>query len=218
MYLRNICLISLGSFLIIGCSIEPKLSYADNLSNCLSGNDRYTINQICTSFEEMIVSHYQEPAKYAYASYLKDFAESKIPRPLFIGKRTLSAIKRIRLSDFYKENWVKLSEAKADEEIIPLPPISNDQNINFGITSNPITLNPTGPYITCLKENSQQDLTSNILKVISMEYNVDPRTFAKTLSNNLKIENYEDQVLRIIIAVNFHFDSSLLFLNNLRVD
>lgn len=213
--MQRIALIILTITLIVSsCEKSSNANYSSSLSGCLSYEDQGIIDLLCSDFEMLISNEYQKPINLAYTQFLEDLSELKLDGEFYFNDRTTASLKKFRKSNLYTSNWVK--KDPIIDSSIPIPPSEGDnQELKFKKTL--MYLDYNGEFMSCFKSKNQNSIVNNFLKVIEMEYDLSPHIQAKYLKNSLRHEDLEDSFLRMYIAINLYYETSLSLLDNLEL-
>jgi len=95
--------------ILLGCSSEQTVNYADKLTGCMTPADIILINEACYVFENQLKEKYPDKElPEAYKAFLFDIG-GLIP-DFFEKKETLNIIKRIKESQTFDKIWIKANE------------------------------------------------------------------------------------------------------------
>lgn len=204
--LRLLCLNFLVT--IASCQSQPT-NYANELEGCLNANDIQLLNSLTGKFEGHINGTYKLSLTESYKRYLRDVATGNFPQNFFNYPTFREDMNRFRNSEFYNKTWVNTSSF--DEEfIIDIPPIVVDEEVQQQEVYDPIVIDPTGDYVNCLTENIESQALKDYMEVIKSGIDISPGLVAQALHENLSDNELDNDLTRLIIAINFHYQIGLL--------
>jgi hypothetical protein len=203
------------SFVIIAgsinsCQAQAPNTYADALGECLEYQDIQLLNSLTTNFENHIKSIYKTNTKDAYKKYLQEVATMNLPDDFFRYSTFASDVKRLRESPFYNKAWSKSSQLDISDEIIL--PLTNMDEISMGEDSDFIVFNANGEYFQCVGLKNKNKIIKDYIIAIRAENDINPAFLAKQLHEGLISKDYDEAIVRLVIAINFHHYFGLMLL------
>lgn len=191
------------------CQSQSTVSYANELNGCLGSSEIELLNSLSQKFEKILTSTYNLSTNECYKKYLIDIATMNIPQNFFVYPTFEKDMKKFKGSEFYQSSWNKTSSFDKDF-LIEAPRTIVDGEIQKQETYDPIVLDPTSNYVTCLIEKNKSNGTKEYLDVVKAGIDINPRLVAQALSENLSRKEFNFGLTRLIIAINFHYQIGLL--------
>lgn len=188
------------------CNSQPSISYANDLVKCLTKSEVSVLNSLSESFEAHITKTYNLKPTEAYRKYLEQLSNTSFPQDFFQYESFESDVDEFYNSGFYKNNWAKMSSFRKEPEI-EIPLVNGEtQQQEF---PDPVVLNPTSDYVQCLNQQNKVSAINDYLEVVNAGLDVSPALIAGALKENFSDDDLNNNLTRLIIAVNFHYQISL---------
>ena len=172
-------------------------------------SDIELLNSLITKFENHLTKSYNLNTTESYKEYLGSIATGNFSPNFFKYSAFEEDLKKFRNSNFYKRSWVKTSSFDK-EAVIEVPLTVVNGEIQKNEVYDPIVLNPTGSYVKCLIEKNESKVINDYFEVVKAGIDISPGIVAQTLYENLTAEELNDGLIRLIIAINFHYQIGLL--------
>lgn len=214
----NIISITVVSGLLLGCQSQPPIKYADSFSGCLTEKDIALLNDLAGKFERHIVLTYGKDVNKAYKRFLQDVGSMSLPKDFFEYSTFGADLTRLKGSDFYTKTWVRASTIPSvmEEEMIPIPlmDFEGENQAEEMEVYDPMVFSPEGVYLHCIQASNQNAVIIEYLDIVRSGIDISPHIMAKVLSENLSAKEYENGSIRLMIAINFHYQIGLMLLEN----
>ncbi|GAA3521074.1 hypothetical protein GCM10022393_39270 [Aquimarina addita] len=204
---------------VICCKPPDETNYANELEDCLSAEDVQLLNRLTADFEDYIIAVYDTDRISAYKQYLKEVKEMKIGSDFFESLRFVRDLQRLRESDFFKNSRAKLSiiegyyaKDKKDTLLSSLPDISEGSidEIRDEAYDHMTAYDPKGVYIQCLKKKNDHDLIALYLEKLTNGLVIIPTISAGALYDTLSNDDYSQDLIRVFIAMNIHYEMMIM--------
>jgi len=185
------------------------VGYADILKGCLAETDILLLNEASQVFEDQLAIAYDgQKLGQAYRSFLEDVQAMNLPPKFFVTTESKKIMGKLESSKAFDQIWTKLSSVESYEEIQiftvdgPLA-IVEDEFDSYAI-------NPNGGYITCLFKNNESQVVADYLEAVIKDPGLSPGLTASWLKDNLKEEDFNNGLTRLIMAIGFYYEIMLL--------
>ena len=203
--LSLILTIGIGS----SCQSQPTGNYANELKDCLESSDIELLNSLSEKFEKHLINSYGSNVTESYKKYLGSVATGNFSQTFFKYSIFEEDMHEFRNSNFYQSSWVKTSSFDK-EALIEVPLTAGNDEIQKQDIYDPIVLDPTGNYVKCLLDKNDSKAMNDYLEVVKTGIDISPGLVAQALYENLSTEELNDELTRLIIAINFHYQIGLL--------
>ncbi|MFT7150935.1 MAG: hypothetical protein ACI82Q_002810 [Nonlabens sp.] len=107
---------------------------------------------------------------------------------------------------------VRQSSIQVEGDLTEIPPTDGDEYIQEDL--GPMTFKPDGEYLKCLARINKVEALNDYLEILTKGIDISPSLLAEVLNDKLKIEDIETPLARLIIAINFHYEFSLMLTEN----
>ena len=188
------------------CNSQPSVNYANQLEKCISPSEISLLNTLCQSFEFHITSTYNLNATEAYRQYLTQLANTSFPQEFFKYESFESDVDKFFNSSFYENTWAKTSSFRNEPEI-EVPPVYGEPQQQEA--PDPVVLDPTSDYVQCLIQQNKVKAINDYLEIVNAGIDVSPALIAGALKDNFSDDDLNNNLTRLIIAVNFHYQINL---------
>ena len=210
-------------FLVFSCSNSQDLDYAKKLDSCFDQNELTILNEACIAFEEQLTKQYSNlELEQAYLQYLKDLGEMKVHPSFFFSDKSKVALKKIKSSTVFDKIWINLDSVEFDNlfdeldyEIIPITGSNNE--IEKTEPANEIELyclNPKAEYFKCVSSSMTNSELIEYYKTIGQVPDISPSLKSSALGYSLKKKDFENDVLKLSVAIEFFIEMALMFPEN----
>lgn len=192
------------------CKSQTSKPYADRLKDCLTEEDVSILNEACQTFEIQLKDKYNEQnLGQSYKAFLDDIQKMNIQPSFFVTEDSKEIMERFKNSKTFDKIWTKLSsiESYNDIEIITLDGVQAKPQDEF----DSFCTNPNGDYLVCLTKKNKNKIIGEYLEFISQEPGLSPGLTSGMLKENLTAEDFDNDLTRLIIAINFYYEMGLMF-------
>ncbi|ANW96077.1 hypothetical protein AXE80_07205 [Wenyingzhuangia fucanilytica] len=202
---KLLSLIILTIFFSFKSQCQEKINYANLLEKCFTQNEIKLLNNGCEIFENEILKIYtNENIGISYKEFLEDIQTMQIPLEVFENKKTTEYMNNLKKSELFNKIW-EIYKREINTEIVV---ISNDDN-----ESKPeeeyFQIKRDGKYLNCLIENYENQNLKELLKAIKEVPDINPAILAIALTNEFKEEEFNSNIMRLIIAIDFYYELKL---------
>ncbi|WP_194777920.1 hypothetical protein [Pararhodonellum marinum] len=195
--------------IVSSCQSQSTGNYANELQDCLESSDIELLNSLSEKFEKHLINSYGSNLTESYKQYLGSVATGNFSQTFFKYSTFEEDMHEFRNSKFYQNSWVKTSSFDK-EALIEVPLTAWNGEIQKQEVYDPIVLDPTGNYVSCLLNKNDSKAMNDYLEVVKTGIDISPGLVAKVLYDSLSTEELNDGLTRLIIAINFHYQIGLL--------
>lgn len=168
------------------------------------------LNEACQTFEKQLIGKYnRHELGQSYKTFLQDVQTMNVPPSFFVTTESRELLERIRESKTFDKIWTKLSSVESYDEIEIVTtdgPQTKPQD-----EFDPYCTNPSGIYLDCLTKQNNNKTIGDYLETIKTVPGLSPGLAAGVLKGNLTDEDFENGLIRLIIAINFYYEIGLMF-------
>lgn len=193
---------------LLSCQVQESANYADLLEDCLEDEDIQLLNSLTSRFEKHIKSTYGSNINEAYIKYLRDVATFNLPSNFFNYSTFKSDVNELRSSHFFRTQMVRQSSIEVEGELTEIPPADGDEYVEEEFE--PMTFKPDGEYLKCLVRSNKIEALNDYFEILTNGIDISPSLLAEILSDKLALDEVENPLTRLIIAINFHYELSLV--------
>lgn len=208
------------SFLIVltNCKNSEERIYTKGLEDCLSTDDIQLLNKLTADFENHIIATYNMDRVKAYKQYLEEASQMQLASVFFENLEFIENVRLLKKSEFFKSSRVKLSviedyyENTIDEDIQTTESLSSEEKNNKTDQEydHMTVYNPKGNYIQCLLNKNDNSVIQSYLNQLTDGLVILPTIGARTLQSSLKNEDYNNDLVKLFIAINIHYEMMMM--------
>jgi len=192
------------------CGSKTFVDYADSLKHCMTDKDIALLNEACQIFEIQLTNRYigQEPGQ-AYKAFLQDIQEMDIPQSFFVTSESRDILEKLRKSGTFDKIWTTLSSIESFDDIEIAT--TSESKIKAQAQYDPYCTNPDGSYFACITKQNNSKVIRAYLETMKIVPGLSPGHTARILTEFLKDDNFDNEMIRLILAVNFYYEMALMF-------
>lgn len=191
------------------CNSQSKSDYANDLNDCLSAEDVTLLNEACMTFEKQLTVRYPETeVAKVYRAYLIDLQAMKVPPSFLTSAESKKMIARLKSTKTFDKVWVKLADLAGDE-LLPIPPINGEAVPQPKAKPQGFCINPNGALLLCLINKSKNKSFKEYLNTLKEMPDISPGLTSGLLAESLKSEDYNNNLIKLTIAVNFYYELAM---------
>lgn len=164
-----------------------------------------------THLESELFDVYQGHGAEAYKMFLTAVSSLNEPDGMILNQRFLEISQLYRDSPLFSSMKVKASSLEGDDFLVEIPPVEGEEPRVY----DPLVMNPDAPYAKCLMAES--DLITEILEM-THGLDISPTLTATVLLNHLKDSDYENPLIKVVIATHVYYEIGLIMLDNKSTD
>lgn len=196
MIIRTLTLVFILLFSV--CKAQ-NVDYAGGLKGCLTDADISLLNEACRIFELHLTNHYKNQSTgEVYKSFLEDVSVMNLPPQFFATTKCKEMIGKLKSGKSFEKIWTNLS--KSDKQ----------QPSNSNIESGYYCMAPNGIFLNCLIERNTVAGMNEYLDARRIMHGISPALTVNMLKNSLKPDDYNNDHVRLIIAIGFYYEIYLL--------
>ncbi|MCR8668066.1 hypothetical protein NO995_10260 [Aestuariibaculum sp. M13] len=193
--------------------------YADDLKGCLNDNDIEILNRATFLFEKMLAEHYGSTNNKAnFNTYIEELGSIpkrlNVPLSFYLNDKSVAMIKELESSGTFNKIWIKFVE-KENEKEIPIVAASEYEEPESEKLEI-YTLNPNGDYLKCINNVSNNEGFKEVLNSQTKYGDIAPTIIAGALKQKITVNDFNNGLNRVIIAIGFYYDMVNLLNKNPR--
>jgi len=195
----------------ISCKDKLSIDYANDLSTCMNSNDIELLNEACQIFEENLKERYNGiEIGEAYIQFLKDLEFADVPTPFFLSHKSKQILQKIKDSKTFEKIWIKQSLLEKSDNIEIIEFASAESKEEYWNDMDFYCTNPNGEYLDCLIKNNKNESVIDFLDIITTEPGLSPIITSKSILDNLKNNEYNNGLIRLMITTCFYYEIGLI--------
>lgn len=189
------------------CTHQNSVQYADRLKGCLTQEDVFLLNEACHTFESQLAKRYKnQELGRAYKTFLFDIQTMSVPPDFFVTAENREVLIRMKKTKTFDKIWTKMSydDIFEDMEVYAVDGKQEEAEPES------FTLNPNGAYLDCLMKVSEHEAMADFLEAIRTIPGISPGLTAGVLKESLTQEDFDNGLIRLIIAIGFYYELALM--------
>jgi hypothetical protein len=130
------------------------------------------------------------------------------PPSFFVTSESRDILEKLRKSGTFDKIWTTLSSIESFDDIEIAT--TSESQIKPQAQYDPYCTNPGGSYFACMNKQNNSKVIRAYLETMKIVPGLSPRHTARILTEFLKDDDFDNEMIRLILAVNFYYEMALM--------